>query len=249
MKSLYTWICAALALFVAAGVMISLTQNDEEKFPNFQKIEIAGQDTGYSFDPTTAVRKDNITAFSLLRRLKDGYALQTAATDCKHKLSFQEGTFYPVDKEKAPETYPGSRESYDFNNDSGIKALAIAACNAVSGATHVSPAEHVAKEDENSPSSEAFPKPCNEVFPCQLAGVIDSQEWEKVRSAVSFANQMNVKDKVQWSGKTANRHGYVLFHDDMPDGCRRYDVGIEDQKSSLQTIIVCQMSDGAIDIK
>ena len=85
-----------------------------EKFPGFLPVKWDGKTTDYLYEKDSIVyEENNASSFKLIRKIKDGYILQNAYTDCIDKVATENGTFYSYSG-GAPEEFEGSVSTNRF---------------------------------------------------------------------------------------------------------------------------------------
>ena len=110
-------------------LMIALTACDDsgKKFPGFTQIEVPGEEVVYLYDPSSVKEGAKATGFLLLKKLKDGYIIQSAETDCKEILFTKDGFFYSYSTDEKKES-PGSGKAFKIEGDPHYRMLIKAVC-------------------------------------------------------------------------------------------------------------------------
>lgn len=116
-----------LAMFLAA------CNKDENKFPGFTAVGVPGQEVVYLYETSSidklspAYQEGRYSAFTMIKKLKDGYVIQSARTDCVDHISTKDGYFYAY-KDEIRKEYPGSGNPIAIGSDPHLRMLLKAVC-------------------------------------------------------------------------------------------------------------------------
>lgn len=123
----------AVFTLVFLSLFLTACDNDAKKFPGFKPVEVPGQDVVYlyeeaSLDKRSAAYHEGVfSAFTLLKKVQDGYIIQEASTDCSEHLNTKDGYFYAY-KDNIRKEYPGSGKPFEIGNDLHLKMLLKEVC-------------------------------------------------------------------------------------------------------------------------
>lgn len=118
---------------VLLSLLLSACNNDEKKFPGFKAVEVPGQEVVYLYElssidkRSSAYHEGRYSAFTMIKKLKDGYIIQSATTDCAKHINTKDGYFYAYKGEKRKE-YPGSGKPVEIESDPHLRMLLKAVC-------------------------------------------------------------------------------------------------------------------------
>lgn len=122
-------------LFALPLLALCLTacDNDAKRFPGFNTVDVPGQDVIYLYELSPADKQNiayqegRFSAFTLLKKLDEGYVIQAATTDCLERIITKDGYFYSYRNETRKE-YPGSIKPFEVGNDPHLRMLLKAVC-------------------------------------------------------------------------------------------------------------------------
>lgn len=104
----------ALPIFCAIFIVASCDNQEngnnhsDSEFPGFQSIVMDGKVTDYLFDKNSVqLVSNNVRYFKLIEKLKDGYVIQSATTNCKDQIVTEDGIFHP-NNNAVPQEHRGS---------------------------------------------------------------------------------------------------------------------------------------------
>lgn len=88
-------------------------------------------------------------------------------------------------------------------------------------------------------------------FPCSLDGIIESGDWDKIRSGLIFSSGFEPKPiDVSWKNEGNGHSGFVRFLSINRENCISYELEINTQTAQgVHPIMVCKNTDGTLSVE